>query len=293
MTTDKAIERMKECVDLAKESQGGPVSNRIDMEALSHLTKLAEEHERLRAFYYGNPGSLSVVADQLHIEVLEKENASLKAEVEDYQVACKDLEKAYFDIANLKAEVERLKEQLRIVHRELRHECEVAEKAEAELEKVKDNLGTMAKNRDYWFEKTQKVKAKWVDTLGDHVAVSEEATQLQAKLEKAEAELEKARPLLEAAGQMTEDDLERIGNTVDAFAEYVPISNYKCPGRVLKDKFLALLKAIRERKGEGKPFDDNLSPEERAKEEQQLKDDEIERRHERSLEDSEEKEAKP
>lgn len=50
--------------------------------------------------------------------------------------------------------------------------------------------------------------------------------------------------LLEAAGKFTADDIERITNTLDDFIEYTPIARYKCPGRALKDKFIAFLKAI-------------------------------------------------
>ena len=50
--------------------------------------------------------------------------------------------------------------------------------------------------------------------------------------------------VLEAAGNFTADDIERISNTLDDFIEYAPIADYKCPGRVLKDKFITFLKAI-------------------------------------------------
>lgn len=50
--------------------------------------------------------------------------------------------------------------------------------------------------------------------------------------------------VLEAAADFTPDDIERISNTIDDFIEYTPIANYKCPGRVLKDKFIAFLKSI-------------------------------------------------
>jgi hypothetical protein len=58
------------------------------------------------------------------------------------------------------------------------------------------------------------------------------------------AQFHNAIRVLEAAGNFTADDLERITNTLDNFIEYTPVAGFKCPGRVLKDKFIALLNAI-------------------------------------------------
>ena len=50
--------------------------------------------------------------------------------------------------------------------------------------------------------------------------------------------------VLEAAGDFTADDKERIGNAIDNIPYYTPISDYKCPGQVLRDKFKGLLAAL-------------------------------------------------
>jgi len=61
------------------------------------------------------------------------------------------------------------------------------------------------------------------------------------RFQKAEAQLAKQAPLVEAACAFTEDDKKRIGNAIDNIPYYTPISDYKCPGKVLRDKFKALL----------------------------------------------------
>ena len=50
--------------------------------------------------------------------------------------------------------------------------------------------------------------------------------------------------VLEAAGDFTADDKGRIANAIDMIPHYTPISDYKCPGQVLRDKFKALLYAL-------------------------------------------------
>ena len=50
--------------------------------------------------------------------------------------------------------------------------------------------------------------------------------------------------VLEAAGDFTADDKGRIANAIDMIPHYTPISDYKCPGQVLRDKFKALLAAL-------------------------------------------------
>jgi hypothetical protein len=50
--------------------------------------------------------------------------------------------------------------------------------------------------------------------------------------------------VLEAAGSFTADDKERLEKALDQIPFYTPISDYKCPGQVLRDKFKALLSAI-------------------------------------------------
>ena len=50
--------------------------------------------------------------------------------------------------------------------------------------------------------------------------------------------------VLEAAGGFTKDDKERIANALDQMPYYTPIADHKCPGKVLRDKFTALLAAL-------------------------------------------------
>jgi hypothetical protein len=50
--------------------------------------------------------------------------------------------------------------------------------------------------------------------------------------------------VLEAAGNFTADDKERLEKALDQIPFYTPISDYKCPGQVLRDKFKALLSAL-------------------------------------------------
>jgi len=50
--------------------------------------------------------------------------------------------------------------------------------------------------------------------------------------------------ILEAAGDFTADDKERIGNALDNIPFYVPLSGYKCPGQVLRDKFKTFLSSL-------------------------------------------------
>jgi len=58
------------------------------------------------------------------------------------------------------------------------------------------------------------------------------------------AEMESAIRVLEAAGDFTADDKERIAKALDNIPFYVPLSGYKCPGQVLRDKFKAFLSAL-------------------------------------------------
>jgi len=53
--------------------------------------------------------------------------------------------------------------------------------------------------------------------------------------------------ILEAAAKLTPDDLHWLKNRVDlAIAEYNPIFIQECPGKAMKDRFEALLTALKE-----------------------------------------------
>ena len=59
-----------------------------------------------------------------------------------------------------------------------------------------------------------------------------------------QSQIEAGIRVLEAAGDFTADDKGRIANAIDMIPHYTPISDYKCPGQVLRDKFKALLSAL-------------------------------------------------
>jgi predicted RNase H-like nuclease (RuvC/YqgF family) len=123
-------------------------------EALAVLAGLAEENERLRAFY-GNPENISVVADQLHVEVLEKETAALKATLAEieyygesptmYLAKVEAYTKLEAEHETLKAEVEQDKALIADLTRDMNEEHDRAEKAEAELERARPLLEAVEK----------------------------------------------------------------------------------------------------------------------------------------------------
>jgi hypothetical protein len=171
MTAEEAVKTLDDVIhneaQIGLAHQCGPTTakEKIDswFAALAVLTGLAEENERLRAFY-GNPENISVVADQLHVEVLEKENAALKARNNDLEAmldcgAGTMVQAVVRERDALKVEVERLR-------------GEITKTAQAALR--------IEKSRDDWAIRAEKAEAA-LDAARKH---DEKDAEFYAKLER-------------------------------------------------------------------------------------------------------------
>jgi hypothetical protein len=152
------------------------------------------------------------------------------------------------------------------------------DRLKAEVERLKTNCPSAEPHSIYgdqphWKARAEKAEAE----LKEVRSMNEGMIDLLAKRE---AELDAARPLIEAVMKLEQVDFDAADDHGILTTEAEALFDTALAYRSLKDA---------EGKG-GDPFDDNLSPEERAKEEEQLKYDAMERRHEQSVEDAEGKE---
>ena len=103
-----------------------------------------------------------------HLQAMAEENAALKAEVE-----------------KIKAGADKWMAKFAETAKGLTEERDAAHSREALSAKA---YGNLCSERDKLKAEVGRLTKKWVDSMGDHVAVSEEATGLQARAEKAEAD---------------------------------------------------------------------------------------------------------
>lgn len=123
-------------------------------------------------------------------------------------------------LSGLASENAALKEQLRIVHGELQHECEVAEKAEAEVERLT--------NRDVAIRDS--LDAMPFETTGEAIE------RLKQGREKAEAELDAARPLLDEAMKLDSIYVSGGGRLGKELTEVLPLYRNALAYRERKEK---------------------------------------------------------
>ena len=83
-------------------------------------------------------------------------------------------------------------------------------------------------------EENERLKQKWVDSMGDHVAVSVEAEELQARAEKAEADLARYQPVIDAVekAELAEGDAVYLMNFRESDEEAILDAALSCREKV-------------------------------------------------------------